>query len=161
MTTNNPNVKTALQVGEVVANRLKARMADPRAVWGYPWPFPGLNKVTGGIHPPELTILTARPSVGKTTIMVQCADSVVDWLKSSDGAQEAPDGVVRLVLCESTAEVFFRRWACLRAGVSYTRIQPGRVKPAKAERFIEELRGLARFAAIEEDLLVAAEVLEV
>lgn len=145
--TTNPQpgkVKTAAQVAATVARRLDERMADPRAVWGLPWPFPGLNTVTGGIHHTEMTILAARPSVGKTTIMVQVADSVNEYLKTERGQSEYPEGVIKLVLCESTAEVFMRRWACLRAGVSQKRIMSGMVSQEHAERFKAELRGLWR-----------------
>lgn len=70
MTESSPKAKTAREVGATIAQRLKDRMADPRSIWGIPWPFVGLNALTGGIHKGELSVLAARPSVGKTTIMV-------------------------------------------------------------------------------------------
>lgn len=137
--------KTASQVGQVLAERARERMADPRAIWGIPWPFDGLNKLTGGIHKGELTILSARPSVGKTTIMVQCADTVNEYLKSAEGRKEyGPGYSIKLVLCESSAEVFMRRWACLRSGVSQRRVQEGRITQEQYDRFVTELKALAR-----------------
>lgn len=136
--------KSGREVASTVAQRLKERMADPRAIWGLPWPFKGLNKLTGGIHKPEMTILAARPSVGKTTIMVQCADTIADYLKSEEGRREHPGESIKLVLCESSAEVFFRRWAALRAGVSMRKVQDGSIRRDAAERFLHELRGLAQ-----------------
>lgn len=137
-----PKAKTAKQVAKEVVDRLEERMRDPRSVWGIPWPFPGLNLVTGGIHETEMTILAARPSVGKTQILVQTANSVAQYLSSDAGREHDPQGVIKLVLCESTAEVFFRRWACLRARVPQQRVMSGMLSPAAAERFKTEMRRL-------------------
>lgn len=117
-------------------------------MWGIPWPFEGLNNLTGGIHKTEMTILASRPSIGKTTLMVQVANGVNDYLKTPRGQEEFGSGdnqsKIKLVLCESSAEVFQRRWACLRSGVSQTRIQTGRVTEAEYEAFVAELRLLAK-----------------
>ena len=55
-----------------------------------------------------MTILAARPLVGKTTIMVQVADRVAEHLQTERGKHEHL-GYIKLVLHESTAEVFMRR----------------------------------------------------
>src|SRR5690242_2497908 len=93
------------EVGIRIIERMEARMADPRMVWGIPWAWKGLNKLTGGIHKAEMTICVARPSVGKTTFMVQQADTTTEYLGSAEGKSEYPGGKVKLVLCESTADV--------------------------------------------------------
>lgn len=137
--------KHVREVGKTLAERARERKADPRAVWGLPWPFEGLNTLTGGIHKGELTVCAARPSVGKTTIMVQCADAVNGYLQTDRGLLEyGLDAGIKLVLCESSAEVFLRRWACLRSGVSQKRIQNGRASDEELERFIAELRTLGK-----------------
>lgn len=140
--TNN-KVKTTKDVGRTLVERLNERRKDPRSVWGIPWGFKGLDQLTGGIHPGELAILAARPSVGKTTMMVQMSESVVGYLGSERGQSEFPGGVVRLVLCESSAEVYLRRWASLRSGVPMRKLQEGRVTNDQYRRFVAELKALA------------------
>lgn len=136
-------VKTTRDVGRTLVERLNERRKDPRAVWGVPWGFKGLDQLTGGIHPGELTILAARPSVGKTQMMVQVAESVVGYMGTERGKAEYPDHKVKLVLCESSAEVFLRRWAALRSGVPMRRIQEGRVTNDQYRKFVAELKALA------------------
>lgn len=133
--------KKASEVAREVIRRMEERVSDPRAVWGIPWGLPGLDKLTGGIHSPELAILTARPSVGKTQMMVQMADSVFGYFLSEDGQREYPGGMVKLVLCESTAEVFYRRWACMRSGVSQRMVRDGSIgqSPEKMSRFYQAM----------------------
>lgn len=128
-----------------VAKRAKERMADPRAVWGLPYPFPGLNIALGGIHKSEMTILTARPSMGKTQTMVQTAESVTEYLLTEEGQREYPRGRVKLVLCEGTQSEFTLRWACLRSGVSKRLIETGRLRdyPEKRAAFMRELEGIS------------------
>lgn len=136
--------KTAAQVALDLVAKAKARRADPRAIWGIPWPFKGLNTLTGGIHSGELTICAARPSVGKTTIMVQCTDTVAEYLRSPEGQEKYKGHRIKLVLCESSAEVFQRRWACLMAGVSQRGIQNGTAREEQWERFLDAMRVIAR-----------------
>lgn len=141
-----PTSRNIADVASTVAGMARERMADPKAMWGLPWPFPGLNTLTGGIHSPELTVLAARPSVGKTQIMVQTANSVVKFLMSKEGKKQHPDGVVKLVLCESSANVFVRRWACLRSGVPARRVMDGSISqfPDKAQAFFDEVEKIGR-----------------
>jgi len=50
--------------------------ASPSPVWGLPTGFTSLDLVTGGLQPDELTVLAARPSIGKTSLAIQIAFSV-------------------------------------------------------------------------------------
>jgi len=130
----------AADAASVVAKRLKERMADLRAVWGIPWGFPGLDKLTGGIHEGEVTILAARPRVGKTTIMAQVADSVCTYLAGEEGAAKYPKHVLKLVMCESSAEVFQQRLLCFRARVSIRKVREGRLTAVQFERYKQAAR---------------------
>ena len=138
--------KSARDAAIAVAERMKARMADPRRVWGQPYPYDTLNTILGGIHPSEMTILEARPSGGKTQTMVQTAESVTTNLLTDEGQRDFPGGVVKLVLCEGTAEGFMKRWAILRSGVSSRRVADGSIRefPEKAQRFLAELKAVSK-----------------
>lgn len=45
---------------------VKKRAADPREVWGIPYAFPYLSKLTGGKQPGELIVLAGEPKIGKS-----------------------------------------------------------------------------------------------
>src|SRR5260221_4161858 len=73
---------------------------------GLPWAWPGLNKLTGGVHRREMTILAARPSLGKTSILVQQTKTLADYLDTPEGIAKYPGQVLKFALLESSAEVF-------------------------------------------------------
>lgn len=138
--------KSSREVAETVWRRMDARIKDPRDIWGIPYGFKGLDTLTGGIHKEQMVILVARPSVGKTQMMVQIADHIDHYLQSDEGMADHPDGVVKLVLCEGTAETFYRRWACLRAEVSQRRVLDGSIRrwPQKVKAFTDALSEIAK-----------------
>ena len=115
-------------------------MADPRAVWGIPWGFPGLDLLTGGIHEGEVTILAARPRVGKTTLMAQIADSICTYLAGEEGQAKYPKHVIKLVMCESSAEVFQQRMLCYRARVSIRKVREGHLTADQFDRYKQAAR---------------------
>lgn len=138
-------IKSSVTVGQTLAERAHARMTDPRAIWGrLPWWSKGLNKLTGGIQESELTYLIARPSVGKTTLMVQQTDTAADDLREWEKREQYPGHVIKLILCESTAETFEGRWACLRSGISQRKVKEGKITQEEYERYVEALRDIAR-----------------
>lgn len=52
---------------------LEDRTRTPGALTGIPTPFAELDRLTLGLHSGQLTILAARPSVGKTAVAIQSA----------------------------------------------------------------------------------------
>src|SRR5258708_2435452 len=110
-------MQTPKTVNELLLTELDERIADPKSIWGIPWGFPGLDALTGGIHKGELSLLGARPKVGKTAILGQIADSVSRWALGYTG-----DGVVRLVMCESSPVLFQQRLLCAMAELSMRRV---------------------------------------
>lgn len=132
---------SAKEVARTVAKRAIARKNDPRVVWGLPHFSDGLNIILGGIHKTEMTVLTARPSVGKTQFFVHETEGVTSHLETPTGKQEYPDGDAKVILCESTKEIFVQRWACIRAQVPSKRVLSGTIRnyPEQWDRFMEEL----------------------
>jgi replicative DNA helicase len=122
-------MKTSRDVGKSLYEMAVARRADPRMVWGIPWGYPELDKLTGGIQREEMTLLQARPGVGKTSMLADIAINICLWRDTPDGleymAKHAPEGVVRLVLIEMTAENYQQRLTCKRAGVSLRLVREG------------------------------------
>ena len=53
---------------------LKARVADPKEIWGIATGLPKLDKETGGLQTGELTFLAGEPGVGKSYLALTIAD---------------------------------------------------------------------------------------
>ena len=77
-----------------------------------------LDTITGGLEPGQLVIVAARPSVGKTAIALNMADSVVTHGKS-----------VAFFSLEMTRREIIQRLIALRTGVSVSDMRAGSLKP--------------------------------
>src|SRR5262249_32940750 len=91
--------------------------------------FTDLDKMTSGLHPGEMIVIAARPSVGKTSLAMNIAEYVAIDLK-------LPVGVFSL---EMTAESLVLRLLCSRARVNLRNIREGFL----AERDFPKLTGAA------------------
>jgi len=91
--------------------------------------FPDLDKLTSGLHGGEMVVLAARPSMGKTSLAMNIAETVVV-------EQQLPVGVFSL---EMTAESLILRMLCSRARVNLRDIREGFL----AERDFPRLTGAA------------------
>jgi len=91
--------------------------------------FPDLDKMTSGLHPGEMIVIAARPSMGKTSLAMNIAEHVaVD--------QRLPVGVFSL---EMTAESLVLRMLCSRSRVNLRNVRDGFL----AERDFPKLTGSA------------------
>ena len=91
--------------------------------------FPDFDKMTTGLHEGEMIVIAARPSVGKTSLAMNIAESV-----SLD--QKLPVGVFSL---EMTADQLVLRMLCSRSRVNLRNIRDGFL----AERDFPKLTGAA------------------
>lgn len=108
--------------------------------------FTDLDKMTSGLHPGEMVVIAARPSMGKTSLAMNIAEHVaID--------QNLPVGVFSL---EMTAESLVLRMLCSRSRVNLRNIRDGFLaerdfpkltssagKLAKAPLFIDDSSGLS------------------
>lgn len=74
-----------------------------------------LDKFTGGLHPGELTIIAARPSLGKTSLALSIAGNVLRWSKT-------PTALFSL---EMTSAALVRRLLCAEAHANPTKVRTG------------------------------------
>jgi replicative DNA helicase len=91
--------------------------------------FTDLDKMTSGLHPGEMIVIAARPSMGKTSLAMNIAEHV-----SID--QKLPVGVFSL---EMTSESLVLRMLCSRSRVNLRNIRDGFL----AERDFPKLTGAA------------------
>ena len=96
---------------------------------GVPTGFTDLDKMTSGLHPGEMVVIAARPSMGKTSLAMNIAEHVaID--------QKIPVGVFSL---EMTSESLVLRMLCSRSRVNLRNIRDGFL----AERDFPKLTGSA------------------
>ncbi len=104
-----------------------------------------LDKILGGLHPSDLIILAARPSMGKSSLALNIAFDVARhyaWEPQPDGAKKTVGGgVVAFFSLEMSAEQLAMRLLGEVSGVSSDRLRKGEID---ASEF-----GLVRDAAIE------------
>ena len=86
---------------------------DGRYVTGVETGFYDLDEITRGLHPGELIIVAARPSMGKTAFALNVAEHV-----AVDNKQACA-----LFSMEMSREELSKRLMCARAGVDSTRLQ--------------------------------------
>lgn len=91
-----------------------------------------LDKLTGGLHDDDLTILTARPGIGKTALALQIADTLAARGKR-----------ILFYSLEMRAKRVNRRLASRRAKVNFQQIERGR---ADADDLAKIMRALGEIA---------------
>jgi len=119
-----------------------------------------LDQKLGGMHPSDLIILAARPSMGKSSLAVNIAYSVAKnyaWEPQPDGTRKTVNGgVVAFFSLEMSAEQLAMRMLAEVSGVSGDRLRKGEIDASEFGRvrdasmdmqsaplFIDDTGGLA------------------
>lgn len=84
-----------------------------------PWGIREVDEFTGGMHPPELTIVAARPSMGKTTVTLIIAY----------GASKTHGKKGIFFSLEMTKEQLIGRLAAQEYGFNYKDVRNGKLSP--------------------------------
>src|SRR5690606_39190641 len=113
--------------------------------WGVSTGYPDLDNLTGGLQPRTLTILAARPSMGKTTLAINIGQFVAD-------RYAMPVAVFSL---EQSAQELVQRMACAEARVDWRYLRNGEVSDFDLRRFeaaAEKIAALPIFICDRTDL---------
>lgn len=115
-------------------------------ITGLPTRYTDLDNILDGLHPSELVILAARPSMGKTSLALNIADNV---------ATRGGDGVL-IFSCEMAREQISQNMLCSNARIDAHKMRRGNLEehdweelPLAAERlsqapiFIDDTPGLS------------------
>lgn len=93
-----------------------------------------LDKKLGGLHPSDLLILAARPSMGKTALAVNIAWAAAIRYAETGGKEGGRTGFFSL---EMSADQLATRILAEQADISGDAIRKGEVKPDEFQRFVE------------------------
>ena len=96
--------------------------------------FPSINDRLKGLCPGQLTVLAARPKIGKSTLAIQMALAVAQ-------REGVPVGIISL---EMTREQVGAKLACLLADVDSQEQQAGRLAGMNREMYIQSMDDLEK-----------------
>jgi len=126
------------KTSETVANEVKLKMASQQVfdesdhITGLTTGFPNLNKLTNGFQKTEMTIVAARPSVGKTALALNFAFKAARL-------KRVPVAIFSL---EMAAELLVKRLIAASSNVSLSKIATGvlsQQEKAKIEAAVREV----------------------
>lgn len=102
---------------EAAAQMIQHMLSRTGDLEGIPSGFTDLDKMTFGLHAQEMIVLAARPSMGKTSLAMNIAESAV--LPAGD----RPGSPTLVFSLEMSAEQLAMRMLCCRARVNLKRIR--------------------------------------
>ena len=88
--------------------------------------FVDLDRMTNGLHPSEMIVLAARPSMGKTALAMNIVEHVA--LKRKDGKWDYPGHPVAVFSLETSRHRLVRRMICGNSRVTLQKLRDGMLK---------------------------------
>jgi replicative DNA helicase len=119
--TERQQTNLAVQCGPAVQRameRMDTYLTDPGAMMGIATGYTDIDRLTTGLKGAELTIIAARPSMGKTSLAMNIAENVVL-------NQKIPVGVFSLEMSEDS---LIERMICSNARVNIRNVRDGFVR---------------------------------
>jgi replicative DNA helicase len=110
-------------------------------VVGVPTGFRDLDEITGGLQKSDLIIVAARPSVGKTSLVMSLAYNVATIYQSTVG----------VFSLEMSREQLVQRLLAMDTGIDTHRIRTGHVRDAELQTVMEAMGRLAAVPIYIED----------
>lgn len=124
----NTEAKGISDVLQEALSRMDARMKNEHALGGVETGFTELDSLCGGLHNSELSILAARPSMGKTAIAMNIAEHVSMNLKMP----------VLFVSIEMACLELADRLLCSSARVNGHRLRNGTISQEDRRRLVQK-----------------------
>ena len=114
--------------------RVDARMKHDHALGGLETGFDDFDDLTGGLHKSELTILAARPSMGKTALAMNMAEHVAAKLSAA----------TLFVSLEMSAIELGDRLLCSAARVNGNRLRNGTINNEERHKLVATAAEISR-----------------
>ncbi|MBI3923954.1 MAG: replicative DNA helicase [Armatimonadetes bacterium] len=125
-------IKPAL---EQTFNEMYERSKLDTNVTGISWGFTELDELTAGLHPGNLVIIAARPSMGKTAFCLSVAQNII---LSRDRPR-----IVAVFSLEMSRTELCQRVLCSTAGVNAQDVRKGNLKDTDWQRITRAMNQLA------------------
>lgn len=126
-------------------DRIEALSKKEGGIRGVPTGFPELDNVLSGLHPSDLVILAARPSVGKTSLALDIARNSAVRHGTPVGIfsleMSAEQLVDRMLAAESYVDSWKMRTGAIRAEKDFAKIRDALETLSKAPIFIDDKPG--------------------
>lgn len=122
--------------------------ANPQEVPGIPTGFPSWDYITLGLQRGEMTVVGARPSQGKTALMIQHAFAVADHLMEYEFETGDDPGCIVFFSTEMPARRLLLRYISQRSQIGGRRVRQGKLTPEERERWHHELELMKRFSPL-------------
>lgn len=100
-----------------------------QGVLGVPTGWPDVDKLMGGLHKSDLTILAARPSVGKTASLLNVCMNASKAGKST-----------LLISLEMSADQLAQRMACIESGLDTQNVRQGKFNDGEFLRLMDAMQ---------------------
>lgn len=117
-----------------VLDRIEKTFTNRGQITGLPTGFSGLDKLTDGLHPAEMAVIAARPSMGKTALAMNIAEHV---------ALQSGKAVAVYSLEMSTLQLV-QRLLCSRARVNLGKVRTEAARHTEMRSLIDATQELSK-----------------
>jgi replicative DNA helicase len=115
---------------------------DDSPVTGVPTGVVELDNMTTGLQPGDLVIVGARPSMGKTAMLLKMADSACQHVGKNG---KNPGGAVIIYSMEMLGEALANRFIAMKGRIDLQAMRTGKLSDEDMGRFVDTLERLAHF----------------
>lgn len=126
-------------------DRMEALSKKEGGIRGVPTGFPELDSMLSGLHPSDLVILAARPSVGKTSLALDIARNTAVRHGTPVGIfsleMSSEQLIDRMLAAESYVDSWKMRTGAIRAEDDFAKIRDALESLSKAPIFIDDKPG--------------------
>ena len=118
---------------DALTDRLDTLMKSGKTITGVPSGFDDLDRLTAGFQDSDLVIVAARPSMGKTALMVNLAEHAAIKNRNDDGSDN--NDAVLIFSMEQPADQLVMRILSSLGRIDQTRMRTGKLDSRDWDRF--------------------------
>ncbi|HEY4016915.1 MAG TPA: replicative DNA helicase [Polyangiaceae bacterium] len=147
-TRESSSVRTLKEVMRETFERIDKANARGARITGIPTGFDRYDRITSGLHDGELTIVAARPGMGKTSFVLNVAANVaspqqLESARDPNERWEEPGLGVVVFSLEMPREQICNRMLCSEAKVDVSRVRTGMLTPSDWSKLTQAATHLA------------------
>src|SRR5260370_14889277 len=147
-TRESSSVQTLRDVMQETFRRVTTATERGARISGVPTGFDRYDRMTSGLHDGELTIVAARPGMGKTSLVLNMAINVasprqLESARDPNERWEEPGYGVVVFSLEMPREQIVNRMLCAEARVDVSRVRTGMLTPSDWSKLTQPAAHLA------------------